>query len=56
MVKLEIKITEDKRVNFGEVQAIGCNCDFTEKRVLPTKAELKAVEVLKKKLCVEKRI
>lgn len=55
MVKMIIKITEDKKVSVGDVQAIGFTCDLTVKGILPTKSELEAVEVLKKKLGFEKR-
>lgn len=54
MVEIKIKITEDKKVSFGSVEAIGCTCDITVKGILPTKNEVKASEVLKKKLNVDR--
>lgn len=54
MVKIEIKITEDKRVNVGSVEAIGCTCDITVKGIIPTENEIKASEVLKKKLNIDR--
>lgn len=54
MVEMKIKITEDKKVNFGSVEAIGCICDITVKGILATENEIKATEVLKKKLNVDK--
>lgn len=50
MVKIEIKITEDKKVSVGSVEAIGCTCDLTVRGILATENEIKASEVLKKKL------
>ena len=54
MVEMKIKITEDKKVNFGSVEAIGCTCDITVKGILATENEIKATEVLKKKLNIDR--
>ncbi len=54
MVKIEIKITEDKKVHVGSVEAIGCTCDINVKGILATENEIKASEVLKKKLNIDR--
>lgn len=54
MVEMKIKITEDKKVYVGSVEAIGCTCDITVKGILATENEIKASEVLKKKLNVDR--
>lgn len=54
MVEMKIKITEDKKVHVGSVEAIGCTCDITVKGILATENEIKATEVLKKKLNVDR--
>ena len=54
MVKLEIKISEDKKMNVGSIEAIGCTCEFNIKGILPTKSEVEAAEVLKKKIGCDK--
>lgn len=54
MVEMKIKITEDKKVHFGGVEAIGCTCDITVKRILATEHEIKATDVLKKKLNIDR--
>lgn len=54
MVEMKIKITEDKKVHVGSVEAIGCTCDITVKGILATENEIKASEVLKKKLNVDR--
>lgn len=54
MVEIKIKITEDKKVHVGSVEAIGCTCDIKVKGILATKNEIKASEVLKEKLNIDK--
>ena len=50
MVEMKIKITEDKEVHVGSVEVIGYTCDLTVRGILATENEIKASEVLKKKL------
>lgn len=54
MVEMKIKITEDEKVHVGSVEAIGCTCNITVKGILATENEIKATEVLKKKLNVDR--
>lgn len=54
MVEMKIKITEDKKVHFGSVEAIDCTCDITVRGILATEHEIKASEVLKKKLNIDR--
>ena len=54
MVEMKIKITEDKKVHFESVEAIGCTCDITVRGIFASENEINACELLKKKLGVDK--
>ena len=55
MLKVEIKINEEKQLEIGQIKAIGCNCELMAYiDETTTDEEMQAFKYLKKKLNVDK--